>query len=423
MTRQIQRPCCRHRTTSILVVWILMPLAILVASPLAAQTYAGRAFGAYVNAPTLGAPGVYLSDTGPLSAEGGWQGAGSIAGNVPAVISSDVLNATTSGSSGTAGGFSSLADVVVFQGQPAELKASFVQAQSTAGLGGASASIEVDDLTLGGLPVSVTGLPNQVVSLPGVATLIINEQTTSADGNSAVVNALRLTLVTGDEVTLAGATSKVNPAGLTPLASLSTESRADSTFIRSRSGALWKRWRILPVWNTPECFDFVTGGGFFEPPHSYKTPPPGRVNFGFNAGSRSAQNPTLKGELNLVDHATDDHVQGTTVDVYYAYNGDPDHCRVFEGDAKFDGASGYRYKAFVCDYGEPGRDDRFAISVTLGGSEVYFADNIDVTPPPQGGELDGGNIQLHKPKCQNSNTSNSNQTSELFPVVRPTHGM
>ena len=41
--------------------------------------------------------------------------------------------------------------------------------------------------------------------LLGVATLIINQQTISADGNSAVVNALNLTLASGDQVIVAGA--------------------------------------------------------------------------------------------------------------------------------------------------------------------------------------------------------------------------
>ena len=174
----------------------------------------------------------------------------------------------------------------------------------------------------------------------------------------------------------------------------------------------------------------MTGGGFFEPPNSSKTPPPGRVNFGFNAGPRSAENPEIKGELNLVDDANGDHIQGTTVDTYYAYgtvgDGDPEHCRVFWGDAKFNGTPGYRYTTLVCDYGEPGRDDRFAISVFAPGSgdEIYRADNYDGTPPPAGGELDGGNIQLHKSKCPKSAAAPSTtQTCELLHVHRSTHGM
>lgn len=150
----------------------------------------------------------------------------------------------------------------------------------------------------------------------------------------------------------------------------------------------------------PECLDFVTGGGFFEPPNSTR---PGRVNFGFNAGPRSLQNPDIKGHLNLVDHGDGTHVTGRTVDTYFVIGGDAENCRMFEGDADINGTPGYRYRAGVCDYGEPGRDDRFQLTVTLDGATVYFADNGRAGCPADMllcGELDGGNIQLHRPKCE-----------------------
>lgn len=150
----------------------------------------------------------------------------------------------------------------------------------------------------------------------------------------------------------------------------------------------------------PECLDFVTGGGFFEPPNSTR---PGRVNFGFNAGPRSLRNPDIKGHLNLVDHGDGTHVSGRTVDTYSVVGGDAEHCRMFEGDADVNGTPGFRYRAGVCDYGEPGRDDRFQLTVTLDGATVYFADNARAGCPADMllcGELDGGNIQLHRPKCE-----------------------
>jgi hypothetical protein len=385
-----------------------------MATPAAAQTYGGRAFSVLVNAPTLGVGPLYLSDTGPLSPQGDWLGAGSMSENVPAILSADVMNATTSGSNGGASSIASLADIALFSGQPAQVTASFVSTQSQAGTGGGSAMIQIFDLTFGGLPVTVTGLPNQVVSLPGVATLMINEQTISADGNNAVVNALRLTLVTGDQVTLASASSQVTPAGLTPLASLSMSTSVASA--TTRATVTRKPRLIFPAWANGDCIDFVTGGGFFDPPNQYTT---GRVNFGFNAGPRSAQNPALKGELNVIDHGSGDHVQGTTVDTYDQFTPDTDHCRSFTGDAKFDGASGYRYRAVVCDYGEPGRDDRFYLRVAFGCNpdsdpsctSVYFADNYDGSPAPAGGDLPGGNIQLHKSKCPTTSSSPSSSIS------------
>lgn len=380
---------------------LIAVLATAAFLPAAAEgrSYGGRAFSAYVDAPTLGTSAIYLSDTGSLWPEGGWEGAGSLRGDIPGVISSSVLNATTSGGDGTANSAASLADVVVFGGQPAELKASFVLAEAQAGSAGGLGAVEIYDLTFGGIPVTVTGEPNQSVTIPGVATLIIDERSISADGNSVSISALRLSLVTGDQVVLAGASSQVDPTsdGQMASAALRTFSGRGSQWTIARDLDALRRGSIQPAHVGEEgCIDFVTGGGFFLPPNSTR---PGRVNFGFNAGPRSAQNPELKGHLNHVDHHDGTHISGVSVDNYFAFGGDPDHCRIFEGDATVNGVPGHRYTAGVCDYGEPGRDDRYQLTVTLAGVEVYFVDNHDGTPFPYGGELDGGNIQLHKTKC------------------------
>ena len=55
-------------------------------SPTAADTFGGRAFSAFVNAPTLGAQSVYLSDTGELAPSGSWEGAWLLGASVPGVL-------------------------------------------------------------------------------------------------------------------------------------------------------------------------------------------------------------------------------------------------------------------------------------------------------------------------------------------------
>jgi len=404
MITQHQHHSCRFRFPPGPALCVLALASVLIALPASAASYAGRAVGAYVNVPTAGVGPLYLSDTGALASTGGWEGAGSPSENVPAVLTASVLNASTSGANGNGSGSASLADLVVFAGQPAQLTASFVYAQAGSGASGGSASTQVYDLTLGGLPVTVTGLPNQVVSLPGVATLTINEQTISPDGNSATINGLRLTLITGDEVKLASASTQVNPLGGSGLAkaSLASFSSCNSSAARGVFAASWRPRKIFPVWAS-ECIDFVTGGGWFEPPNSTR---PGRVNFGFNAGPRSPNNTELKGNINVVDH-DGIHIQGYNVDSYYPYGGDPEHCRMFTGDAKVNGDTGYRYTAGVCDYGEPGRDDRFQIHVTGPGGFDYLADNGNAAKPAFEGDLDGGNIQLHKSKCPNNSSTSS----------------
>ncbi|HEV8717574.1 MAG TPA: choice-of-anchor P family protein [Candidatus Binatia bacterium] len=392
-------------------------LGLTWSSPAQAHT-TGRAFVAFVNAPTLGAGPLYLADTGELSPAGGWEGAGFLSAEVPGVLSANVLTAATMGTrddvTGQANSSSSLADVVVLPGHAAQLTASFVRAQAGATDSGSQGSAEIHDLTFGGMSVAVTGLPNQRVEIPGllgpIATLVINEQTVTSDATSQAitVNALHLTLATGEEVILASAKSFVKlppPTGMTLARAASNGNCASN--ITHVTKATWlggsaARPPIIPASvpapSPPECIDFVTGGGFFLPPNSTR---PGRVNFGFNAGPRSAQNPELKGHVNVVDH-DGFHIKGVTVDTYTIFGGDPDHCRVFEGDAVVNGASGFRYRVGVCDYGEPGRFDFFGIDVSNGVGPVYSANNFRSTCPadkPFCGELDGGNIQLHKSKC------------------------
>jgi hypothetical protein len=396
---------------------LVLLLGLGWSSPADAQTVGGRAIGAFVNIPTLGAGPLYLSDSGELSANGGWEGAGLLGAQVPSVLSANVLNAATSGAEyavGTvANSSSSLADVVLLPGQVATLTASFVQSQATATATGTGGSTEIDDLVFGGVPVIVTGLANQQVVIPGllgpIATLIINEQKAAWDGVSQTitVNALHLILATGEEVILASAQSVVNPTGTgVSLTRAPSEGRCVSN---QPQKAIWRPGStgappIIPVWGgAPECIDFVTGGGWFEPPDSNRS---SRVNFGFNAGPRSAQNPTdIKGHLNFIDHGVPlMHVRGVNVLTYEAWGADLDHCRVFSGDAVVNGVSGFKYRATVCDYGEPGRDDRFFLEVFNDSGFYYLADNKRTTSACPGGEpecgtLDGGNIQLHKSKC------------------------
>lgn len=183
-------------------------------SPVQAHTFGGRAFSAFVNVPPLGAGPVYISDTGELSPDGGWNGAGLLSTAVPNVLSADVLNAATSGANyETAGNkadsSTSLADIVVLPGNLAQVAASFVYAQAAVTAGVPQGSTQINDLTFGGVPVTVTGLPNQTVEIPGVAQLIINEQTVTSQG--ITVNALHLILGTGGEVILASAGSSIQP--------------------------------------------------------------------------------------------------------------------------------------------------------------------------------------------------------------------
>ena len=68
--------------------------------------------------------------------------------------------------------------------------ASVVQAQAHADCNGLQGSSVVTNLAFGGSSVVVTGAPNQMTSIPGVATLVINEQIIDPSGTVITVNAL-----------------------------------------------------------------------------------------------------------------------------------------------------------------------------------------------------------------------------------------
>jgi hypothetical protein len=187
------------------------------ASAARADGYAGRAFAASVKTGALGGGTVYFSDTGELAPGGGWEYAG-LPGTNGAALSADVFVASTSGASyadfgSKVSSSASLADVVVLPGSPATLRASFVRSQASVTADQLEGSTQVDGLVFGGLAVQVTGNPNQTVQIPGVATLVINEQVvTDGPVREVRVNALHLTVATGEEVILSSARSSINSA-------------------------------------------------------------------------------------------------------------------------------------------------------------------------------------------------------------------
>jgi hypothetical protein len=329
-----------------------MVAAVIAATPAQAQTtFSGRAFAASVSTFLTGP--IVISDTGQLSPGGGSRSEALLdtrsfgLTTVDSVLTAEVLAASTSGASGKAESSASLANVTILPGNQAQVTASLVQAQTEATCSGVEGSSQIANLTFMGQAVTVTGQPNQTITVPNVATLIINEQTTSASGNHQQihVNALHLIVPGVAEVILSSAESDINCTG--------------------------------PAGQGP-CHDFVTGGGWIEPTGS------SRANFGFNAGLKPGSS-TPDVHLNYIDHGTGMKVKATSIVVYRV--GATPTSRHFEGSAEVNGVGGYIYSVDVADNGEPGRSDTFAITLSGGGGSMYTAS----------GTLGGGNIQLHKP--------------------------
>jgi hypothetical protein len=331
---------------------LLLMFGIAWASPAQADvTYSGRAFAVFLNVPTLGVGPTYVSDTGELPPSGGFQSADFATVGAPGVLNASLLVASTSGANGVARSRASLVDLVVLPGNAAQVTASFVQAESEATCNGVRGSTEVADVTFGGQAIMVDPFaPNQTFTIPSplggspIATLVINEQKASSGGGTQdiTVNAVHLTLATGDEVILSSAHSDVQGCpGCPP---------------------------------TPPCADFMTGGGWIKVGNS-------KADFGFNAGYKpNSSTPEI--HFNYIDHNSGMQMKATSISVYK--KGDTATTRHMEGNAEINGVSGYTYSIDVADNGEPGRNvDSLKISLSNG----YSA----------GGMLAGGNIQLHRP--------------------------
>jgi hypothetical protein len=89
------------------------------------------------------------------------------------------------------------------------ITADSVVAEASQVLGAAgNGSSYINNLAINGLPVTVTGAPNQTVQIPG-GQLVINEQTISATG-SAVVNAIHVVVNGVADVVIASASAGIS---------------------------------------------------------------------------------------------------------------------------------------------------------------------------------------------------------------------
>ena len=286
-----------------------------------------------------------LGDTGPLPQSGGAQEASLLDLSIPGLLTAEVGHASTIGQGDRSRSEASVANVATTAGGNT-ITADFLMARAmaTCGPGGASTSgsSEIAQLMINGQTIDVTGTPNQTIQLPlGVGKVIVNEQSSSGPGD-ITVNALHVVVTGVADIVVSSAHADITCAGPPP----------------SCSGS-----------------DFVTGGGWIASPSD----PGAKANFAVAGGIK---NGAFWGHLMYVDHGFNGpRVKGTGVTAYTVV--DPT-TRDVDGTAEINGQPG-NYQADVTDKGEPGRDDVFVLKLSNG----YSA----------GGNLAGGNIQLHKP-CQ-----------------------
>jgi hypothetical protein len=191
------------------VITFMVATAGLLVGPRAgaAQTVAGNARGVRVT--TLGLLGgatTVLADTGTLVGTADARDASVVTASIPSVLSGEVLHAVTIGWPDQVASEASLANLGVSVGGTG-ISADFVMARALAALGaGISQGSIISNLRIGGIPIEVTGEPNQTVAIPG-GQVVINEQTVSADG--VTVNALHARVSGVSDVVIASATAGI----------------------------------------------------------------------------------------------------------------------------------------------------------------------------------------------------------------------
>ncbi len=135
-----------------------------------------------------------LVDTGTLTSPSDPLGTGLEFGSIPGLLTAETLHAATMGWTdqvASEASLSNLAMTVAGIGIAADTIVSRALAVSGAVPTGLTS---IEGLTIGGVSVSPTGVPNETISLAGLS-VILNEQIQSASG--IVVNALHVTTLDG----------------------------------------------------------------------------------------------------------------------------------------------------------------------------------------------------------------------------------
>lgn len=309
----------RWTVVSIVVVFsLLLWLAPRGARATDGTTFSGQAVA--FRATVLGFT-TAISDTGPLPESGGAREASLLTVDNGG-LSAEALHASTVGQGDRTRSEASVADLSLAIGGHA-LAAGFLSSEAVAVCTDRGPSVSgkshVVDLVVDGMPVAVTGSPNQTIPLPN-GEVVINEQTggTKDRTGEVTVNALHVVVSGVADVVIASAH-----------ADISCGQKSCDT-----------------------ASEFVTGGGWIAAPSGAK------ANFAVAGGKQPGW-----GHLMYIDHGTGLKVKGTSVTAYLSLGGT---ARRIEGTAEVNGQPGSTYQADVADNGEPGRMDTFTLRLSTG---------------------------------------------------------
>ena len=135
-----------------------------------------------------------LVDTGTLTDPSDPLGTGLPIGSIPGLLTAESLHAVTMGWTDQVASEASLSNLAMSVAGTG-VSADFIQSRALAVSGAVPTGLtSIEGLTIGGVPVSPSGIPNETISLGGLS-VILNEQIQSASG--IVVNALHVTTPDG----------------------------------------------------------------------------------------------------------------------------------------------------------------------------------------------------------------------------------
>lgn len=332
-----------------------------------ATAYSGDATAVDITLNTLllGESKVVLSDTGQLDASGGQIEEGINGAVHTGIVDLDVsiLSASVTGSGDLTHANATVVGLQLTVGGALTISASVLQANATtqcvSGDVNAEGDSHIAELVINGQEITITGEPNQTVNIPGVTSIVINEQI--VNGSTIETNALHVTLLDGSPL-----------LGLLDLG-LDRLLSADVVISHAKAGITCGDTFVCPV------KDFVTGGGQLEVAG-------GKISFGMVGGLKPKG---LSGHFNAVDHrAGGPHIKAGSVSNYLILD---EVTRELTYNCS--GTNDSTCLVTVADNGEPGINDTLAIQ-----SGNYS----------EAGTIARGNIQLHQPgQCGTSTDDDS----------------
>src|SRR6266853_1526116 len=137
---------------------------------------------------TLSGTTAVLGDTGTLVAgTSNVLQASGVTGGIPSLLTGETLHAVTIGYPDQIDSEASLA-ALALNVAGTSIGADFVMSRASAVVGSSVGASNIDGLAINGVPIPVSGAPNQTIGIPG-GLLVLNEQQSLPDG-TLVVNAL-----------------------------------------------------------------------------------------------------------------------------------------------------------------------------------------------------------------------------------------